>query len=120
VGGTAAVFAGAAVLGIALGAIFRRGAAAVCTAIVVVVVPWFLAVSSPALPATVSDWLLRVSPSAALAIQQTIPKYPQVASDYLPNAGFYPLAPWAGFAVLCVWTAGALWLAVYLLRSRDV
>jgi ABC-type transport system involved in multi-copper enzyme maturation permease subunit len=120
VGGTAAVFAAAAVFGVALGAIFRRGAAAVSTAIVLIVLPWFLAVSSPALPATVSDWLLRISPSAALAIQQVIPKYPQVDSDYLPHAGFYPLAPWAGFAVLCVWTAGALWLAVYLLRSRDV
>jgi len=120
VAGSAAVFAGAAMFGVALGAIYRRGASAVCTAIVVIVVPWFLAVSSPALSATVSDWLLRISPSAALAIQQVIPKYPQVASDYLPSDGFYPLAPWAGFAVLCVWTAGALWLAVHLLRGRDV
>jgi ABC-type transport system involved in multi-copper enzyme maturation permease subunit len=118
--GTAALIAGAAVLGVALGAIFRRGAAAVTTAFVIVVVPWFLGVATPGLPVTVSDWLLRLSPSAALAIQQTVPKYPQVASDYLPHDGFYPLAPWAGFAVLCAWIAAALWLAAHLLRRRDV
>ncbi|MBV9448098.1 MAG: ABC transporter permease subunit [Streptosporangiaceae bacterium] len=117
--GTAAVFAATAVLGVALGAVFRRGADAVTTAIVVVIVPWFLAVSSPALPTTVADWLLRVSPSAALAIQQTIPRYPQVISDYAPHDGFFPLAPLAGFAVLCAWTAAALWLAARLLRRRD-
>ncbi|HEX6526966.1 MAG TPA: ABC transporter permease subunit [Streptosporangiaceae bacterium] len=118
--GTAAVFAATAVLGVALGAIFRRGADAVTTAIVVVILPWFLAVSSPALPGTVADWLLRVSPSAALAIQQTIPRYPQVDGTYLPFNGFYPLAPLAGFAVLCAWIAAALWVAGYLLRRRDV
>jgi ABC-type transport system involved in multi-copper enzyme maturation permease subunit len=120
VAGTAALFAAAAVFAIALGAIFRRAAAAVTTAFVVVVLPWFLAVSSPALPAAAADWLLRLSPAAALAIQQTTPRYPQVASTYLPHDGFYPLAPWAGFAVLCAWTAAALGLAVYLLRRRDV
>jgi len=119
VAGTAAVIAVIAMLAVAFGAIFRRGAGAVTSAIVIVVVPWFLAVSSPALPVTVSDWLLRVSPSAALAIQQTIPQYPQVAGDYGPNGGFYPLVPLAGFAVLCAWVAAALWLAVRLLRRRD-
>ena len=38
---------------------------------------------------------------------------------YTPAFGFYPLAPWAGFAVLCGWTALALGLATYLLRRRD-
>jgi ABC-type transport system involved in multi-copper enzyme maturation permease subunit len=118
--GTAAVLAAAAVLAVALGTVFRRGAATVSTAIVVVVVPWFLAVSSQALPAAVADWLLRLSPSAAVAVQQTIPQYAQVAGSYTPNAGFFPLTPLAGFAVLCAWTAGALWLAVHLLRRRDV
>jgi hypothetical protein len=39
---------------------------------------------------------------------------------YVPVLGFYPLAPWAGFAVLCAWTALALGVAGYLLRRRDV
>lgn len=30
-----------------------------------------------------------------------------------------PLAPWAGFAVLCAWVALTLGLATYLLRRRD-
>jgi ABC-type transport system involved in multi-copper enzyme maturation permease subunit len=32
---------------------------------------------------------------------------------------FYPLEPWAGFAVLCAYTALALGLATFLLRRRD-
>ena len=31
----------------------------------------------------------------------------------------YPLAPWAGFGVLCAWTAAALALAWWQLRRRD-
>jgi len=119
VAGTALVFTAAAVLAVALGVIFRRGAAAVTTAIVVIVIPWFLAVSSPALSTTAADWLLRVFPSAALAVQQTFPRYPQVNSPYHPFDGFYPLSAWAGFAVLLAWTGAALWLAVFLLRRRD-
>jgi ABC-type transport system involved in multi-copper enzyme maturation permease subunit len=34
-------------------------------------------------------------------------------------SGYYPLAPWAGFAVLCVWTVAALVLAAFLLHRRD-
>jgi hypothetical protein len=33
--------------------------------------------------------------------------------------GCYPLAPWAGFAVLCAWAAAALGLALILMRRRD-
>jgi ABC-type transport system involved in multi-copper enzyme maturation permease subunit len=118
--GTAVVLAAAAVLAVALGTVFRRGAATVSTAIVVVVLPWFLAVALPTMPATAADWLLRLFPAAGLAIEQTIPQYAQVTASYTPNNGFFPLAPWAGFAVLCVWTAGALWLATHLLQRRDV
>jgi ABC-type transport system involved in multi-copper enzyme maturation permease subunit len=117
--GTAVILAAAAVLAVALGTMFRRGAATVSAAIVVVVLPWFLAVALPTMPAAAADWLLRLSPAAAFAIQQTIPQYAQVAGSYTPFGGFFPLAPWAGFAVLCGWTAGALWLAAHLLRRRD-
>jgi ABC-2 family transporter len=117
--GTAAVFAAIAVLALALGAIFRRGAAAVCAAIVVVVVPYFLAIGLPNLPVTFTDWLMRITPTAAMAVQQTIPQYPQVTDTYVPASGFFPLSPLAGFAVLCAWTGGALWLAAHLLDRRD-
>jgi ABC-type transport system involved in multi-copper enzyme maturation permease subunit len=117
--GTAAAFAAIAVLALALGAIFRRGVAAVCTAIVLVVVPYFLAIALPNLPGTLADWLMRVTPTAAMAVQQTIPKYSQVTAPYSPAWGFFPLTPLAGFAVLCAWTGGALWLAAWLLDRRD-
>jgi ABC-type transport system involved in multi-copper enzyme maturation permease subunit len=51
--------------------------------------------------------------------QGVLPAYPQVASTYTPQYGYYPLAPWAGLAVLCAWTAAALALAAFLLRRRD-
>jgi len=117
--GTAAAFAAIAVLALALGAIFRRGVAAVSTAIVLVVVPYFLAIALPNLPGTLADWLMRITPTAAMAVQQTIPKYSQVASPYSPTWGYFPLTPLAGFAVLCAWTGGALWLAAWLLDRRD-
>ena len=48
-----------------------------------------------------------------------MPRYPQVSYDYSPANGYFPLAPWAGFAVLCAWAAVALGLAVMLIRRRD-
>jgi ABC-type transport system involved in multi-copper enzyme maturation permease subunit len=33
--------------------------------------------------------------------------------------GYYPLSPWAGFAVLCAWAVAALALAAFLLLRRD-
>jgi hypothetical protein len=71
------------------------------------------------LPAAPAQWLLRVTPAAAFAIQQSIPEYPQVSTLYTPANGYFPLAPGLGFGVLCAWTAAALALAVVLLRRRD-
>jgi hypothetical protein len=72
------------------------------------------------LPAGAEEWLLRVTPAAAFAIQQSTPQYAQVSAAYSPGSGYFPLAPWAGFAVLCAWTALALALAAFVLRRRDV
>jgi ABC-type transport system involved in multi-copper enzyme maturation permease subunit len=118
IAGTAVLLAVAAVLALAIGTIMRRSAAAVATAIVVVVLPYIVATAG-ALSTGASQWLLRIFPAAAFAIQQTIPAYHQVDGTYTPSQGFYPLAPWAGFAVLCAWTAVALGVATYLLRRRD-
>jgi ABC-type transport system involved in multi-copper enzyme maturation permease subunit len=117
--GTALLLAVAAVLALALGALLRRGAIAVTAVIAVIVLPYFFAVPLAVLPAGAADWLLRITPAAGFAIQQPYPAYPQVTGSYTPGNGYYPLAPWAGFAVLCAWTALALGLAVYLLRRRD-
>jgi uncharacterized membrane protein len=52
-------------------------------------------------------------------VQQTLPVYRQVANSYIPVNGYYPLAPWAGFAVLCAYAALSLTVATVLLRRRD-
>jgi ABC-type transport system involved in multi-copper enzyme maturation permease subunit len=116
--GTGALLAIATVLALAIGTIMRRSAAAVATAIVVVVLPYILGTAG-VLGTAPAQWLLRVTPAAAFAIQQSIPAYHQVDQAYTPVTGFYPLAPWTGFAVLCVWAAVALGVAGYLLRRRD-
>ena len=116
--GVAALFAVAAVLALALGALFRRSVAAVITAVALIVVPHIVATAS-VLPSGAAQWLLRLTPAAGFAIQQSIPEYAQVTGNYVPQAGYYPLGPWAGFAVLCGYTALALCLAVVQLRRRD-
>jgi ABC-type transport system involved in multi-copper enzyme maturation permease subunit len=117
VAGTAALLA-AAVLALAVGTVLRRSAGAVTAVIAAIVLPYILATAS-VLPAGPSQWLLRLSPAAAFAIQQSTPQYPQVTSSYTPTEGYFPLAPWAGFAVLCAYAALALGLAVFPLRRRD-
>ncbi len=118
--GTAAVLALAAVIALAIGVIVRHGVGAVAAVILVIVVPYLLTVAAPILPAGPADWVLRVTPAAAFAVQQTLVRYPQVANTYTAAYGYYPLPPWAGLAVLCGWAALALGLAVFLLRRRDV
>ena len=116
--GTAALVAVVAVLTLAVATIVRRSVAAVTIIFAAIVVPYFLSAVAT-LPVGVADWLLRVTPAAAFAVQQPTPRYPQVDAYYAPVAGFYPLPPWAGFAVLCAWTLVALAGAACLLRRRD-
>jgi ABC-type transport system involved in multi-copper enzyme maturation permease subunit len=119
VAGTAALLAVAAVLALAVGTLLRRSAVAVTAVIAGIVLPYMLAVIPGVLPAGVEQWLVRVTPAAAFGIQQSTTAYPQVTADYTPANGYFPLAPWAGFAVLCAWTALALALAAFVLRRRD-
>lgn len=116
--GTAALLAVASVLAMCLGSMLRRSAGAVAIAVVLIVLPYILAVAS-VLPTAPAQWLLRVTPAAAFAVQQSTPQYAQVVSAYTPAAGYFPLAPLVGFAVLCAWTAAALAIASVLLRRRD-
>jgi ABC-type transport system involved in multi-copper enzyme maturation permease subunit len=105
------------VLALSIGTILRRSVAAVGTVIVAIVLPYILGVSG-VLPAGVSEWILRVTPAAGFAIEQSVPQYQQVAGHYGPP-DYFPLAPWSGFAVLCVYAAVGLGLAAWLLRRRD-
>jgi hypothetical protein len=89
----------------------------VAAVIVGIVLPWILG-TAQVLPLGASEWLLRVTPAAGFAIQQSIPRYPQVTAAYTPPA-YLPLSPWTGFAVLCGYAAAAAGVALWLLRRRD-
>jgi ABC-type transport system involved in multi-copper enzyme maturation permease subunit len=117
IAGAAALIAVAAVLALAVGAVLRRGVLAVTVVIAGIVLPYLLTIT--ALPAGAGDWVLRITPAAAIAAEQSVPAYPQVTAAYTPMYGYFPLAPWAGFAVLCAWTVAALALAAFLLHRRD-
>jgi hypothetical protein len=116
--GTGLLLAGAAVLALGLGTLLRRGFTAVTAGIVVVVLPYLLAMT--VLPPEPARWLLRVTPAAAFAVQQSAQSYPQVDDFPIPVNGYFPLPPWAGLAVLAGWAALTLGLAGLLLRRRDV
>lgn len=117
VAGTGLLLALAAVLAMAVGALVRRSSAAVAGVIVLIVLPYLLAVT--VLPLGAAQWVLRLSPAAAFAIQQSAIRWAQVDNVYAPTAGYFPLSPWAGLGVLILWTAAALGVATVTLRRRD-
>jgi ABC-type transport system involved in multi-copper enzyme maturation permease subunit len=121
VAGTGALLAVAAVLALAIGTIVRRSAPAVAIVIVVIFVPYLLAFGPLAGQGGTGGggWELRITPAAALSVQQAVPRFYQLIANYPLNSGYYPLAPSAGLAVECAWAAAALALAYYLLRRRD-
>ncbi|MFJ6940416.1 ABC transporter permease subunit [Streptomyces sp. NPDC101132] len=116
--GTAVLLATAAVLALSFGAVFRSSTAAVATAVVALVLPYLL-MAVPFLPAGISDQVATVTPGAAFAVQQTLVPYDQVASNYTPYYGYYPLAPWTGLAVLAGYAVTALAAAAVLLDRKD-
>ncbi|MFD8819202.1 hypothetical protein ACFV23_48935, partial [Streptomyces sp. NPDC059627] len=117
--GTGLLLGAAAVLALGVGTILRRGAVAITVVIAGMVLPYLLATSS-VLPDGAAEWLLRVTPAAGFAVQQSVVRYDQVVTVYAPSSGYFPLSPWAGFAVLCGYAAVAFGAAVVLLRRRDV
>jgi ABC-type transport system involved in multi-copper enzyme maturation permease subunit len=110
--GTGLLLGLAAALAVALGMMLRRGAAAVAAGIVLLVLPGILGSDS-------GNWLMRFTPTAAFAIQATLPRSNLVTSSYTPPNGYFPISPWAGLAVLAAYTAVALGAATWLLRRRD-
>ncbi|MFE7353553.1 ABC transporter permease subunit [Streptomyces sp. NPDC057543] len=115
--GTALLLAAVAVLALAVGALLRNTAAAVTLIVVVFVLPMVLLAG---LPVGTAHWLMKVTPLAGFAVQQTTPRYDFVSSVCLPEDGCYPQGPWTGLAVPCAYAAVALGLAVWRLRRRDV
>jgi hypothetical protein len=116
--GTAALLATASILALAIGTIVRHGAGAVAAVTAAVVLPYIL-IAVPFMPAGAASWLARATPAAAFAVQQTLVPYHQVTSFYTPYEGYYPLAPWAGFAVLAGYAAVSLAVAALVLHRRD-
>lgn len=110
--------AGTALLALGLGALVRRGSAAVGIAVAAVVLPYLAAVIG-GLSTAASDWLLRLTPAAAFAIQQVAPEYAHVLASYTPGSGYYPLPAWGGLAVLAAYAALALGLASARLGRSD-
>jgi hypothetical protein len=102
----------------------RRSAPTITAVIVVIFIPYLLTVGVGPQGGGHGrggggDWVLQATPVAAMAVQQALPKFYQVAAAYPVIGGYYPLAPWAGLAVECAWAAAALALAFLLLRRRD-
>jgi hypothetical protein len=116
--GTGALLSLTGLFAYGLGVATHRGLTAIVLAVVLLIVPQILATSS-LVPDGTAEWLLRVTPAAGFAIQQSIPAYHQVLQPYAPADGYYPLAPWAGLAVLVLWTAAALALSVVRTRRTD-
>jgi hypothetical protein len=102
----------AAALAVALGMMLRRSAATVLAGFVLLVLPGIIGSQS-------GNWLMRFTPTAAFAIQATLPRSSLVTSAYTPPNGYFPISPWAGLAVLAAYAAVALAAATVLARRRD-
>jgi hypothetical protein len=108
--GLAVVTALCAALTYYLGALLRRGWAASLVGLLLTAIPYAVA-TIPLLPDEVDRWILRLTPAAAFAIQQTGIEYRQVVAHFAPSNGYFPLPAWAGLAVLCAYLVGAAWWA---------
>ncbi|MFJ5708027.1 hypothetical protein [Streptomyces sp. NPDC093105] len=117
--GTGLLVAATAVLALSLGFLLRRSATALTALVTTTVLPYVLALGGM-LPSGPADWLLRLTPAAGFAVQQTLPRHDHVLSVYTPATGYFPLPPWGGLAVLAAWALLALGAAFLVLRRRPV
>jgi hypothetical protein len=102
--GSAAFLALLALFGLGTGAIVRRTAGAVSAAIGLVLLPAILA---GAVPEAIGDWMIRLTPSAGLAVMQTRPD-PDI-----------PIGPWAGLGVVAAYAVVSIGVGVWLVSRRD-
>lgn len=110
IAGLAVVLALSAVLAYGLGVWLRRGWAAVLVVLPLIALPYAVTVL-PLIPDAVAEWMLRLTPAAGFAVQQTMVAYPQAIAHYAPSAGYFPLPGWAGLLVLGAYTLVVGWLA---------
>jgi hypothetical protein len=103
--GGAAFLALLALFSLGVGAIVGRTAGAISVALGFVLLP---AILVGALPVDVGQWVTRLTPSAGLAIIETVP-HDDTA-----------IGPWAGLGVTAAYAAAALVVALWLTRRRDV
>jgi hypothetical protein len=104
--GTALFLTVVALLTVAVSAVLRHGAATLSLLLGMLLAPTIVAA---ALSENIREWVLKLGPSAGLAIQQTRERPDDI-----------DLAPWAGLGVTCAWAAAAVLLAAWVLRRRDV
>ncbi len=80
-----------------------RSAGAVTAGIVVFVLPNLLGpgVLGPGASGGALTWLYRFTPAAAFSVFGVLPRSSLVDFPYTLANDYYPLAPWAGLAVLC-------------------
>jgi hypothetical protein len=116
--GTGLLMGLAAVLVVSLGAILVHRASTIAAGIVLLILPGILGTATP-LATRLGDWLMRYTPTAAFAIQATLPRSNLVTGPYIPANGYFPISSWAGLAVLAAYTAAALVTARWLLRRPD-
>jgi hypothetical protein len=107
---TAAFVTAISLFSLGLGAAVRHSAAAITTAIVVVILP---AIVGMAMPGPVGDWLARLTPAGGFATTRSQPPTQLLAEPWSS------LSAWTGIGVTCAYAAGALLLAWWLLRRRD-
>jgi hypothetical protein len=112
VGGAAVCLSLIAILSLALGTILRRSSGAIAVAIVVLMTPILF---STALPLSMAQWLVRLTPVAGFSITQTLPIDPDTAVEPWSMA-----EPWTGLGVLGIYAAATLIVALIQLRGRDV
>ncbi|MCS7460391.1 DUF1349 domain-containing protein [Paenibacillus doosanensis] len=117
--GTALLFAFAAIFAFTLAVLFRKRVWAVTISITGVALPYIIANLLPTRLGDVAKSLLQLTPAAGFSILQSIPQYPQVIGPYIPQFGYYPLAPWAGLSVLCGYTVLAVGLTAFYFRRKE-
>jgi hypothetical protein len=98
-----------AVLGFALGTLWRRSAPAVAAVFALGVLPLFAAVVLPA----AADWILRLTPAGGVAIQRAKP------TTHLLAEPWSALNPWLAIIVTCTYACVAAAMAARQIERRD-
>jgi ABC-type transport system involved in multi-copper enzyme maturation permease subunit len=116
IAGSGALAAFTAITAVALGTVLRRSAGAVTAGIALIVLPYIV---GSLLSGAAQTWLFRLTPAAGFSVLAALPRSGLVSYPYTFANGYYPLAAWAGLAVLCAYAVAALGTATVVVRRRD-